>query len=252
MKIPNKIMLDGDILIYRAAFWADSEGIDCLEDRLRDDIRKWTPPTIKNWTDPEVVVAFSDTRSNNYRRDCWPLYKANRDSVARPECLDIAKEVLIDCCTPTWEDRLEADDLLGIAASSGDAIAVTVDKDLCGVPGWHWNPDKQKIPNLITEEEAHEFFCIQWMTGDRIDGLPGLWRVGPKKAKKFLDSLEPEEWEPAIIERYREETRPESKEVDMVAEDFALAMARCIRILHEGEYNLETKTFNLYDFSQYL
>ena len=247
MMKPNKAMLDGDIIIYRAAFWADIEGIDCLEDRLKDDILKWTPDL-----DMEVVIAFSDTRTNNFRRDYWPDYKANREGVARPDCLDIAREVLLECCTPLSEDRLEADDLLGIAASSGDAVAVTVDKDLRGVPGWHWNPDKEDEPQYITPEDAHEFFCIQWMTGDRIDGLPGLWRVGPKKAKKFLDSLEREDWESSIIERYIEETRPEGKEVDMDPQDFALAMARCVRILHSGEYDPKTKDLNLYDFSQYI
>lgn len=247
MKMPNKAILDGDIIIYRAAFWADIEGIDSLEDRLKDDILRWSPDP-----DMEIVVAFSDSRKNNFRRDHWPYYKANRDEVARPESLDISREVIFDYCTPLMEDRLEADDLLGMAASSGEAVAVTVDKDLRGVPGWHWNPDKEFGPQYITPEDAHEFFCIQWMTGDRIDGLPGLWRVGPKKAKKFLDSLDREDWESSIIERYMEETRPEGKEVDMDPQDFALAMARCIRILHNGEYDPETKDLNLYDFSQFI
>ena len=100
---PPRAMLDGDIIIYRAAFWADIEGIDSLEDRLKSDIKKWTPDKSM-----DVVVAFSDTRDNNFRRDHWPQYKANRDGVARPESLDIAKEITLDLCSPIMEDRLEA------------------------------------------------------------------------------------------------------------------------------------------------
>lgn len=244
---PPRAMLDGDIIIYRAAFWADIEGIDSLEDRLKSDIKKWTPDKSM-----DVVVAFSDTRDNNFRRDHWPQYKANRDGVARPESLDIAKEITLDLCSPIMEDRLEADDLLGMAASSGEAVAVTVDKDLKGVPGWHWNPDKDKEIHYIDEEEAHRFFCIQWMTGDRVDGLPGLWRIGPKKAEKFLDSIEREDWETSIIDRYVEEERPEGREVDTDGQSFAVAMARCIRILHDGEYDLGNKTFNLFNLDPFL
>ena len=43
MKKPNKCVLDGDILAFKAACWADIEGVDYLEDRLKEDIRLWTP-----------------------------------------------------------------------------------------------------------------------------------------------------------------------------------------------------------------
>ena len=244
---PQKAILDGDIILYRAAYWADTEGIDSLEDRLKDDIRKWTPKGIH-----EVEVAFSDSRKNNYRRDHWSKYKANRDGLSHPECLGIAREIAVDISNSVMEERLEADDLLGIAASSNKAIAVTVDKDLKGVPGWHWNPDKEKEVQYITKKEAHRFFCIQWMTGDRTDGLPGLWRIGPKKAEKFLDGLDPEDWEHKIIERYKEEERPEGREIDMDPVDFAVAMARCIRILHYREYDFENKVFNLLNLDPFL
>jgi hypothetical protein len=36
---------------------------------------------------------------------------------------------------------------------------------------------------------------------------------------------------------YKEEKRPENKKIDMDPEDFALAMARCVRILRKGEYD---------------
>ena len=44
MKKPNVCVLDGDIIAYKAAAWADVEGIDELQDRqLNEDIKRWTP-----------------------------------------------------------------------------------------------------------------------------------------------------------------------------------------------------------------
>ena len=58
-------------------------------------------------------------------------------------------------------NRLEADDLIGMLVSSGQAIGVTVDKDLRQVPGWHWNPDKESEPFEVTEDDAnHYFYCV--------------------------------------------------------------------------------------------
>jgi len=246
-KIPSKAILDGDIILYRAAFWGDVEGIDVLEDRLRDDIRKWTPKNVD-----EVLVAFSDDRSNNFRRDFWPSYKSKRDGYARPECFGPAREIFVEIAGSYKIDRLEADDLMGIGASSGNAIAVTVDKDLKGVPGWHWNPDKDKDIRYVSKKEAYRFFCMQWLAGDSVDGVPGLWRIGPKKAEKLLDETDPEDWEKVIIQQYIEEERPEEKKVDMEPIDFAVAMARCVRILHHREYDLGNKEFNLLDLDPYL
>ena len=235
MEYPNLAILDGDILAYRAAHWADVEGIDELEDRLVHDIKMWTPDGISN-----VVVSFSCPRSKNYRRDFWPAYKAHRDKLHSPDSLDYALEIvysgsnMVKCV-----NRLEADDLMGMVSSSGKGVSVTIDKDLRCVPGWHWNPDKEESPVHVSLEDADRFFYTQWMTGDSTDNIPGLWRVGPKKAEKMLDNTPKEEWDSAIIEMYKEETRPENKQVDMDPEEFALAMARCVRILREGEYNKE-------------
>ena len=46
---------------------------------------------------------------------------------------------------------------------------------------------------------------------------------------------------------YKNETRPENKQVDMDPEEFALAMARCIRILRNGEYDKEKEEIILWN-----
>jgi hypothetical protein len=238
-KHPKTAILDGDIIAYKAACLTDIEGSDGLLKRLRYAVKKWIPSGIK-----DIIVAFSCNRKDNYRRDFWVKYKAKRDGAAAPDSLQECK----DCIYDNWEcvdvPRLEADDLLGIHTSSGDMVGVTIDKDLLTIPGFHWNPDKDKEIRHRTEEEADRSFYFQWMIGDSTDGVPGLWRVGPKKANRFLDDCHPKEWDDMILEMYN--TPKYRNNTDLEPKDLALAMARSVRILRSGEYNFDTQEISLW------
>ena len=242
MNIPKLAILDGDIIAYRAAFWADVEGIEELKPRLKQDVKNWMPEECS-----DTLVALSCKRKDNFRKDFWSNYKEHRNATASPDSLGYCKELLSELFDSIEEPRLEADDLMGIYVSRGDALGVTIDKDLRTIPGYHWNPDKEKKPTLVTEEAADFFFYQQWMQGDSTDGIPGLWRVGPKKAIKFLNNVieNDEDIIEAIFDKYADEERPE--ELDMNTKDFALAMARCVRILRDGEYDFESQTINLWE-----
>ena len=73
MTQPTTAILDGDIIAYRAAFWADSEGIDELPTRIAQDIKNWTPQCIDT-----VYMAMSCPRIKNFRRMFWPDRKSTR------------------------------------------------------------------------------------------------------------------------------------------------------------------------------
>jgi len=234
--IPKKAILDADIIAYKAACYLDIEGVDELECRLDQDIKNWTPKGVN-----EITLALSCSRRKNYRRAEWATYKKNRDSQSSPDSLGFCREYLIEAYTTLVEPRIEADDILGVYVSRGDYIGVTIDKDLKCIPGYHWNPNKDKDIRFISEEEADKAFYLQWMSGDSTDGIPGLWRIGPKTAIKFLDEWDIDTWEEKILELYEEDKyQPKSGKVD------PLAMARCIRILRNGEYNFETKEITLW------
>ena len=70
MKIPKTAILDGDILAYRAAFWADSEGVEELPGRISKDVDNWVPEGCS-----QVIIAMSCPRERNFRRMFWPMYK---------------------------------------------------------------------------------------------------------------------------------------------------------------------------------
>ena len=137
MKKPNKAMLDGDIIAWKAAFVAESEGPLAIDSLIGSITKKWTP---KDCT--EVKIALSCKAEDNFRKAIFPGYKENRKDVVKPEYLKDVFTALEDQYDCLKYPNLEADDILGIHASSGDAISISIDKDLMGVPGWYYNPEK--------------------------------------------------------------------------------------------------------------
>jgi 5'-3' exonuclease len=262
MMKPTTVILDGDLLAYKAACFVDKEGLDEMESRLEFDIKYWTPAECTR-----RYLAFSDKRENNYRREFWPKYKAPRENKESPASLPRVLDYLKQHHEYLAEPKLEADDIIGLAMSSGKAIGVSLDKDLKSVPGWLWNPEKTGFPVLITQDDADYWFCKQWIMGDSTDYIPGLYKYGPKTADKFLGKCEVPAIYQDIVDLYLEvSNKPIKYKVgstsydgtredhlkqvyewsDGITEDYILAQARCVRILREGEYNRHTGEFKLW------
>lgn len=237
-KMPDIAVLDADIIIYKAACWAekDEEMTDeKLTERLRADLHYWTPPGLHR-----IILAFSCSRSDNFRRDFWPTYKENRDGKERPQYLSKAKEISSKLVVEEFNGRvvtkpkLEADDLIGIGMSSYTMLGVSLDKDLKSCPGWYWNPEKTDFPTFITEKAADYWFHKQWLMGDSTDNIPGIPKVGPVKAGKLLDTTPHNNWTPLVLSEYSK------KGLDY---EYCLAQARCVRILRDGDWDRETQTY---------
>lgn len=86
----------------------------------------------------------------------------------------------------------EADDAVAIEASRGNYWVVSADKDLMQVPGWHYEPTKC-LESYVEPFQGLKSFYTQVLCGDRVDNIPGLWKVGPVKAAKILDGCKTEE-----------------------------------------------------------
>jgi DNA polymerase-1 len=233
-----KAILDGDIIAYRLAFRAEAEGLEDIELWAEHAISSWTPPNVT-----EVLLAFSCPRSKNFRRKIWELYKAHRDTGSHaPDCrLEVEQIVKNMCDKFVVGNQIEADDFMGIAASSPSrgCIAVTIDKDLRSVPGWHWNPDKEAEPVLVSEEEADRNFHLQWLTGDTTDNIPGIWKMGPAKASKIIDSVPISNRTAAVLATYEQAL---DRNKNRYSYDYCIAMARCVRILRYGELSVNKIT----------
>jgi len=235
MTTPDTAILDGDIIVYKAAAAAESKGMSHkdLSERLTFDLNFWTPQDCGR-----CLVAFSCSTADNYRTVFWDSYKANRKGKPRPKMLGMAREMVEHRATVVTRDSLEADDLVGIGMSSGLMVGVSQDKDLMTVPGWFWNPDKMCFPKLISQEEADRAFFKQWLTGDSTDNIPGIPGIGPKKAEKILEDTPLENMAAVVLQAYASHGLDEA---------YTLAQARCVRILRDGEYDRDSGEPLLYN-----
>lgn len=241
MEYPSGCYLDGDIIAYKVAFWVETNDPSLIPKKTKELVVKWSK---FNKPLSEVCIALSCSREDNFRRDIWPNYKVNRTDSYVPEYLKDVKDHIQEKYMVDTVDKLEADDILGIHAM--DKIAITIDKDLIGCEGWHFNPDKDNKPRYVTAEAAYRFFCKQWMMGDATDCIPGLWRVGPKKADKLLDEWPQDEWEDRIFEMYDEEKYQVKDPCNLSPKEVALAMARCVKILDHNSWDYDTYEHTLW------
>jgi len=238
---PTTAAIDADIVAYRVALRAESDDPAFIPQMIEECLENWLPAE----TD-EFTMCLSCSRKDNYRREVWPRYKMSRESQPTPEYLSEVRDYMFDIYNCEFIDKLEADDILGMRASGYEAVSVTIDKDLRCVPGWHFNPDKEDAPVHITEEEADEFFLVQWMAGDSTDTIPGLWRIGHKRARSFLKKWEGGDIIQNIIDMYSDKKYIPKHTCDLEGLDLALAMARCVRILRNGDYDIITNEIDLW------
>ena len=240
ISVPTKAVLDADIIAYRSALQAETGDPAFIPYIIEEMLEMWLPADAD-----EFVMALSCSRKENFRREIWPNYKKNRETKPEPEFLMEVRDYIQEVYDCVSYPRLEADDIMGMNAQ--DQIAVTIDKDLRGVEGWHYNPFKEDYPVYVDKEEAEEFFCIQWMSGDNTDCIPGLWRIGPKRAKSFLKKWGDGDRHSHIFELYcMDKYRPRDT-CDLDDRELALAMARCVRILSKGSYDTETGKIHLWE-----
>lgn len=240
-------LLDADILIYQCAAWAQARQVDipdCI-DRVRAELERWVNAACAS----DFIMCVSCGRDQNFRRDFWPKYKEHRDGHEDPPLRGpliewLKKESGLKVLTAP---RIEADDLLGILGANAKPmpdgsipVIVTIDKDLRQIPGWHCNPDKEDHPVWVSPDEAEYFFYQQWQSGDATDNIPGMYKVGPAKAQKLLDSTPRAGWAAAVLEAYAQHPQKYSR-------DYALSQARCVRILTADLWDAKAKLPRLWN-----
>lgn len=143
-----------------------------------------------NATEFRTYISDSD---NNFRKQLFPDYKANRVQ-PKPKHYQLIKDYLFE----EWEAELavdqEADDALGIeqTRSEEESVICSIDKDLHQIPGKHYNFVKKEWKE-VTKEEGIKFFYQQLLTGDTVDNIKGCPGVGAVKSQKMLSLGENEE-----------------------------------------------------------
>lgn len=201
--VPKKLLIDADYLIYGIGFASEEDSEKFAKSRLVETLEDLVYIHLK----ADSYEAFL-TGKNNYRYEIAKTvpYKGNRKDAKKPKHYDALRECMITRLGAVIVDGQEADDEVAIRMTKEPEqyLLVGVDKDLRQIPGWHHNPVKAKT-EYIDEFEAYKNFATQLLTGDRVDAIPGLYGIGPKKAEKFLEKcISKEQLQLKCFEVYKE------------------------------------------------
>ena len=126
---------------------------------------------------------------NNFRKTLYPTYKAGRPP--KPELYEDLQASIKELNASKWccHDQIEADDLLGIMLTNGrvkNPILCSIDKDMLGIAGWHYNWNKDAWSTYVSQEEADYNWLVQLLMGDSTDGIKGMEGIGEVKAKALI------------------------------------------------------------------
>ena len=152
---------------------------------------------------PELIAVVFDAPGRTFRDDLFEEYKAQRTPM--PDDLRSQLQPLLDCVEAMGLPLLritgvEADDVIGTlakqaAAQDMDVLISTGDKDIAQIVG-----ERITLVNTMTDsrldrdgvknkfgvwpEQIMDYLAL---IGDSIDNIPGIDKVGPKTAAKWLN-----------------------------------------------------------------
>ena len=160
---------------------------------------------IQNAYPSDYSICVFDAKGKTFRNEIFQEYKATRPKM--PEELASQIEPLKEAIKAMgWfmitHDGVEADDVIGTLSKKANAenISVTIstgDKDLAQLVN-----KKTRLVNTMTNEvldedgvmkkfgvAAEQIIDYLTIIGDKVDNIPGVEKVGPKTAVKWLDEF---------------------------------------------------------------
>ena len=196
-------LVDADIVAFRCAASAEKESEDWI---ARARTKELVEQILHDTGATEYKLFLTGER--NFRKDIYPLYKANRTQ-PKPKWLAMCKDYLIEHWQATVTDGYEADDALGFHQSlcipPDSTIICSIDKDLMMIPGKHYNFVKKEFAE-VNELQAQRTFYTSMLVGDAADNVKGVPGIGKAKAPKILDGCESEvELYEAVRSMYEEQ-----------------------------------------------
>ena len=162
----------------------------------------------------EYSACVFDAKGKTFRDDAYPDYKAQRPPM--PDDLAAQIEPLVDCIRALgWPllivDGVEADDVIGTLAREAEregirTVVSTGDKDIAQLVNAHvslvntMSNETLDVAGVqakfgVPPERITDYFAL---VGDSVDNIPGVEKVGPKTAAKWL----------AVVRQPRQRHRP--------------------------------------------
>lgn len=156
----------------------------------------------------DYIACVFDAKGKTFRDDIYPEYKANRAAMPddlRPQIEPLQEAIKALGWPLIVEDGVEADDVIGALAQQAEregvkTIISTGDKDICQLVNEHITvvntmrdafrktDDVLDIAGVENKFGIPPHLIIDYLTliGDKVDNVPGVDKVGPKTAVKWL------------------------------------------------------------------
>ena len=155
---------------------------------------------------PHYMAVVFDAKGETFRHRMYEAYKANRPPMPEELGMQIqpTKDIIKAMGIPLLEvPDVEADDVIGTLAKRAEAEGIstlisTSDKDLAQLVSNHvtlvdtMRDATMDIPGVkekfgVTPEQMIDYLAL---VGDSSDNIPGVEKVGPKTAVKWLEEYE--------------------------------------------------------------
>ncbi len=151
---------------------------------------------------PDYFAVVFDAPGKTFRDDWYPEYKANRSPMPddmRPQIAPLHEIIKAHGWPLIMETGVEADDVIGTLARQAEAANIecvisTGDKDLAQLVSEHitlkntMSNELLDIPGVQAKFGVLPTQILDYLTliGDTVDNVPGVPKVGPKTAVKWL------------------------------------------------------------------
>ena len=192
----GKVLIDGDIVAYRAAFATQDYSYKEAEEKVDELMEYIISDTVEFPFPSKEDFQTYLTGKTNFRFDIAKShpYKGNRKDTEKPKHLASARQHMMNKYDAIVSEDEEADDLIAKAAAALDynCVVASIDKDMLQLPCWHFNFGRNEWTK-VEPFEGLKFVYHQMLTGDRADNIVGLQGIGPKKADKLLQDCHTEE-----------------------------------------------------------
>lgn len=200
---PPLILVDGSSYLYRAfhALPALTTSSGQPTGAVRGVI-SMLKRLLKDYAPTHMAVVF-DAKGKTFRDDLYPDYKANRPPMPDDlrEQIEPLHELVRALGLPLIvESGVEADDVIGTLAARASVQGISVvistgDKDMAQLVNSHVSLINTMDGKTLDHDGVIEKFGVPpdriidllTLVGDKVDNVPGVDKVGPKTAVKWLD-----------------------------------------------------------------
>ena len=201
------LLVDGSSYLYRAFFAGGETMSTTLPDgtvqktgAIRIMVNMMT--SLRREVPADYAVCVFDAKGSTFRDEWYPAYKANRSPMPdelRSQIDPIHEVVRLLGWPVVVVPGVEADDVIGtlavMAAAQGTKVIISSgDKDLSQLVNEHitiidtMSGKVRDVAGVTAEFGVPPSLMVDYQTlvGDTVDNVPGVAKVGPKTAAKWL------------------------------------------------------------------